>query len=396
MKILVLNSGSSSIKCQYFIDQKSVASALIERIGEPEAYAEVFDGSEKFTHKALISDHHEALALLISMLRDARVITSVDDLDAVGHRVVHGGSTFDQPTVITEEVINTIHKLIPLAPLHNPANLEGIKVLQKQHPGLPQVAVFDTAFHQTMPDYAYIYPLQYRLYQDLDVRRYGFHGTSHAYVSRQAAQMMGKALHRLNLITLHLGNGASAAAIRNGKSIDTSMGLTPLEGLMMGTRCGDIDPAIIAFLAHNNDMDIDSIDRMLNKESGLKGICGSNDMREIIELADRGDEKSILALQMYSYRIKKYIGAYTIALGRVDAIIFTGGIGEHAAKVREMVCDGLNESIGIVLDKEKNTIDSSKKRMIHTLDSRIQLFVIPTNEELEIAIQTEAAITGAC
>ena len=243
-----------------------------------------------------------------------------------------------------------------------------------------------------MPEHAALYPLPYELYERSDIRRYGFHGTSHAYVAKKAAEMMGEDLNKLNLITLHLGNGASACAIKSGKSIDTSMGLTPLEGLMMGTRCGDIDPAIIPFLSHNHNMDIDAIDKMLNKESGLKGICGTNDMREVVMQAEKGDTLSALALEMYSYRIKKYIGAYSAILGRVDAIVFTGGIGEHAVKVREMVCEGLEESIGLKLDTVKNKITSTQNRSIHKLKSKIQLFVIPTNEELEIVLQTEKSI----
>jgi len=392
MKILVLNSGSSSIKCQYFIDKKSVASALVERIGEEESYSVVKYKEQTLSTTAPVSDHQQALEILFSMLKESNAISSIDELDAVGHRVVHGGAHFSEPTLITQEVVETIRSLIPLAPLHNPANLKGIEVISKIAPKLAQVAVFDTAFHQTMPEHAALYPLPYELYERSDIRRYGFHGTSHAYVAKKAAEMMGEDLNKLNLITLHLGNGASACAIKSGKSIDTSMGLTPLEGLMMGTRCGDIDPAIIPFLSHNHNMDIDAIDKMLNKESGLKGICGTNDMREVIMQAEKDDTLSALALEMYSYRIKKYIGAYSAILGRVDAIVFTGGIGEHAVKVREMVCEGLEESIGLKLDTVKNKITSTQNRSIHKLKSKIQLFVIPTNEELEIVLQTEKSI----
>ncbi|WP_415408267.1 acetate/propionate family kinase [Sulfurovum sp. CS9] len=389
MKILVLNSGSSSIKCQYFIDQKSVSSALVERIGEEESHSEVKYKEQSFSSTAPVSDHHQALEIIFSMLKESNAISSIDELDAVGHRVVHGGSNFSEPTLISQEVIETIRSLIPLAPLHNPANLKGIEVISKIAPNLAQVAVFDTAFHQTMPEYAALYPIPYELSQRSGIQRYGFHGTSHAYVAKEAAEMMDEDLNTLNLITLHLGNGASATAIKEGKSIETSMGLTPLEGLMMGTRCGDIDPAIIPFLSHNLKMDIDSIDKMLNKESGLKGICGTNDMREVVMQAEQDNTLSSLALEMYTYRIKKYIGSYSAVLGRVDAIIFTGGIGEHAVKVREMVCEGLEESIGLKLDTVKNEIASTQSRSIHKLKSKIQLFVIPTNEELEIVLQTE-------
>ncbi len=392
MKILVLNSGSSSIKCQYFIDQKSIASAVVERIGEDKSHSEIKYNEQSFSHTNPVSDHQQALEIIFSMLKESNSISSIHELDAIGHRVVHGGSDFSEPTLITKEVIRSIHALIPLAPLHNPANLKGIEIIAKAYPDLAQVAVFDTAFHQTMPEYASLYPIPYELYQKSDIRRYGFHGTSHAYVAKETAGMIGKDLNNLNLITLHLGNGASACAIKSGKSIDTSMGLTPLEGLMMGTRCGDIDPAIIPFLSDNLKMNINSIDKMLNKESGLKGICGTNDMREVIDQAETNDKMSALALEMYTYRIKKYIGAYTVTLGRVDAIIFTGGIGEHAAKVREMVCEALGESIGLKIDLAKNEEPSKTKRAVHDDKSRIKILVIPTNEELEIALQTEEII----
>ncbi|MEA3434662.1 MAG: acetate kinase [Campylobacterota bacterium] len=392
MNILVLNSGSSSLKCQYFIDQKSVASLIVERIGEEKGYSKIDYQKQSFSRTTPVSNHLQALETIFSLLKESGVMHSVDDLDAIGHRVVHGGSDFSEPTLVTQAVIETIRSLIPLAPLHNPANLKGIEVISKAHPNLPQVAVFDTAFHQTIPDHAALYPIPYDLYQKSGIRRYGFHGTSHAYVAKEAADMMGRDLNKLNLITLHLGNGASACAIKAGKSIDTSMGLTPLEGLMMGTRSGDIDPAIIPFLSHNHEMDIDAIDKMLNKESGLKGICGTNDMREVIIQAEEEDTLSSLALEMYTYRIKKYIGSYSAVLGRVDAIVFTGGIGEHAVKVRDMVCEGLEESIGLKLDTVKNEIASTQNRSIHKGESKIQLFIIPTNEELEIVLQAEKTI----
>jgi acetate kinase len=389
MKILVLNSGSSSIKCQYFIDQKSVASVLVERIGEEESLSQINYADNKETDNTSISDHHQALNTILSLLKKSNVLTSIDELDAVGHRVVHGGEVFKEPTLVTNDVIETIRLLIPLAPLHNPANLEGIEVLYEKYPTLPQIAVFDTAFHQSMPQHASLYPIPYTLSKASNIRRYGFHGTSHAYVAKEAAKMLNRDLKEVNLITLHLGNGASVTAIRAGKSIDTSMGMTPLEGLMMGTRSGDIDPAIIPYLMNNHGMSIDEIDRMLNKESGLKGICGSNDMREVIDQAEDNDTLSSLALEMYVYRIKKYIGAYTVALGQVDAIVFTGGIGEHASSVREMVCEGLNDSIGVSIDLVKNQIHASDNRTISDEQSKIQLFIIPTNEELEIVLQTE-------
>ena len=392
MKILVLNSGSSSIKCQYFIDQKSIASVLVERIGEEESHSQINYADKKESGNASIADHHQALNTILSLLMKSKVLTSIDELDAIGHRVVHGGEVFQEPTLINEEVIETIRSLIPLAPLHNPANLEGLEVLHNTYPNLLQVAVFDTAFHQSMPEHAYTYPIPYKLSKASNIRRYGFHGTSHAYVAKEAAKMLNKELNSVNLITLHLGNGASVTAIKAGQSIDTSMGMTPSEGLMMGTRSGDIDPAIIPYLAHNSDMDIDTIDKMLNKESGLKGICGTNDMREVIDQAEHNDTLSTLALEMYTYRIKKYIGAYTVALGRVDAIVFTGGIGEHASKVREMVCEGLFDSIGLEMDSSKNQLSTPDNREIQSKRSKIKLFIIPTNEELEIVLQTQNVI----
>lgn len=392
MKILILNSGSSSIKCQYFIDQVSVASVLVERIGEDKSHSELRYNGARLTKSDAIPDHQHALKQIFSILSQSGALDSIEKLDAVGHRVVHGGSAFEEPTLITPEVIETIRSLIPLAPLHNPANLAGIEAMYAERPTLPQVAVFDTAFHQSMPEYAYLYPIPLHLSQQSGIRRYGFHGTSHAYVAKKAAKIIGEGFSSLNLITLHLGNGASATAIKAGKSIDTSMGLTPLEGLMMGTRSGDIDPAIIPFLAHNHNMDIDAIDTMLNKESGLKGICGTNDMREVISRAEQNDSPGMLALEMYTYRIKKYIGAYSAVLGHVDAIVFTGGIGEHAAKIREMVCEGMESSIGLKIDPEKNRNQSKENRSIHDTKSRIRLFVIHTDEELEIVLQTEKLI----
>ena len=389
LKILVLNSGSSSIKCQYFIGTESMASLLLERIGEEKSHAEIRYINGKITYKKSIPDHHAALNLIFSMLLETKVLTNIDDLDSVGHRVVHGGDRFKSSVRIDEEVIENIRSLIPLAPLHNPANLDGIEILYDAYPKLQQVAVFDTAFHQSIPEYAYQYPLPYAFSQENHIRRYGFHGTSHAYVAKEAANMLGEELNTLNLITLHLGNGASVTAIKAGKSIDTSMGFTPLEGLMMGTRSGDIDPAIIPYLERNKKMSIQEIDNMLNKESGLKGICGSNDMREVLERAAQDDTEAKLALEMYVYRIQKYIGAYTVALGHVDALVFTGGIGENATVLREMVCDGLYESIGLSLDFGKNSEEQKHDREIQSKKSKIKLLVIATNEELAIVLQIQ-------
>ncbi len=394
MKILILNSGSSSLKCQYFINQKSVASIVIERIGEEESQSFILAKNTKKKNNTPLKNHHDAIQMLFTLLETEQILTSIHMLDAVGHRIVHGGNTFNTPVKITTERIEEIRALIPLAPLHNPANLEGIEVLHTKYPELLQVAVFDTAFHQTMPKYASLYPLPYDLNQTTDIRRYGFHGTSHYYVAKEAAKLLEKPLKTVNLITLHLGNGASVTAIKSGKSIDTSMGMTPLEGLMMGTRCGDIDPAIIPYLEKQEGMSISQIDTMLNTQSGLKGICGTNDMREVLQRASQNDTKAQLALEMYIYRIKKYIGAYTVALEKVDALVFTGGIGEHAAQVRELICAGLYNSIGIEIDKEKNNDKSERSQEIQSIRSKVQLFIILTNEELEIALQTEQLIRG--
>ena len=395
MKILVLNAGSSSLKCQLFLDEKSKASVTIERIGEKESYTTLHASTHKHKDTLTIKDHHHAITILFELLESTGVISDVSELDAIGHRVVHGGEHFSEPVLVTKKVTEQIRSLIPLAPLHNPANLEGIEIISKHYPTLKQVAVFDTAFHQSMPEHAARYPLPYELYEEAAVRRYGFHGTSHAYVSKQAAAHLQRPLGILNLITLHLGNGASAAAIMGGRSMDTSMGMTPLEGLMMGTRSGDIDPAIIPYLIRTQDISIEAVDSMLNKQSGLKGICGTNEMREIITAAENGDEKSRLALEMYVYRIRKYIGAYIAVLGSVDAIVFTGGIGEHAAPVRKMVCNGLEKTFGIILDPEKNLSLKNGEYSIHSPQSKTALLVIPANEELEIARQTGKIIKAS-
>ncbi|MDR3089702.1 MAG: acetate kinase [Desulfobulbaceae bacterium] len=401
MKILVINSGSSSIKLQ-LLEMKgetALASCLVERIGEEIGLCRcVFrKGSaaeQAIERRQAIANHREGMRLALSILTDAQqaVLVNHDELVAVGHRVVHGGEDFHQPCLIDDAVIQAIEAVAPLAPLHNPANLDGIRVAMELLPGLPQVAVFDTAFHQTMPPHAYHYALPRRLYLENRVRRYGFHGTSHQYVAGECARLMAKPLDETNLITAHLGNGSSMTAIEKGKSIDTTLGLTPLEGLIMGTRCGDIDPSIHAFLARVRGMDIAEIDAMLNKESGLKGICGLNDMRDIHAAVEQGDADAALALDMLTYRNRRYIGAYMAVLGRVDAIVFTAGIGENDAVVREKSLAGL-ENFGIVLDPEKNRGRQSGAREIGAAASKTRLWVIPTNEELAIARQT-LALTG--
>ncbi len=395
--ILVINSGSSSIKYRLFeaSTYSVIATGLIEKIGEAESrlkhgwlnkenrYEEIYESHH-------IPDHSKGFDWIV----DVNTRTSQGgerELFGIGHRVVHGGEVFHEPTLIDDKVIKAIKNMIPLAPLHNPANLIGIEVALERRPDVPQVAVFDTAFHQSMPPRAFHYALPQELYTAHHVRRYGFHGTSHQFVARKAAEHLGRSLDALNLITLHLGNGASAAAIRKGKSIDTSMGMTPMEGLIMGTRCGDIDPAIHFYLDRKTGMSSEELEKMLNKDSGLKGICGVNDMREIIRLAGSGDEHAQLAIDMYCYRIRKYIGAYYAVLGRVDAVIFTGGIGENAALVRKQCCEDL-ECLGISVDDQKNKSLPGDSPEIQAEGSPVKVLVIPTNEELEIAQQTDELI----
>ena len=397
MKVLVINSGSSSIKYQLFDitgAQVVLASGLIERIGEPQALHRHTDSqgtAVETESKHAIPTHRDGLLRIGKVLRESGAIHDLSELSAIGHRVVHGGEYFREPTLIDQEVLDRIRKMIPLAPLHNPANLMGIEVALQAAPDIPQVAVFDTAFHQSIPQHAWRYALPEKLYCEQHVRRYGFHGTSHHYVAKQAAQQLGKPLASLNLITLHLGNGASAAAIRQGRSVDTSMGMTPLEGLIMGTRCGDIDPAIHFYLGRETGLSNEEVETLLNKESGLKGICGSNDMREVHRLADAGDERARLALEMYCYRIKKYIGAYYAVLGHLDAVVFTGGIGENDAQTRAQSCAGMT-TLGIEIDSEKNSHRSEGAFAINSDTGPVSILVIPTDEELEIALQTVACI----
>jgi len=394
MKILVLNSGSSSLKFELFkkADLSVLASGMIESIGDAKSTARLSfigcSGAEQvFERSVSIADHRSAITVMDEMLQESGALVDVTALAGIGHRVVHGGEAFHEPVRIDETVIQAIEELIPLAPLHNPANLMGIRVSMEHAADVPQVAVFDTAFHQSIPEHAYLYALPYDLYEKQKVRRYGFHGTSHAYVARQAAHYLGRPFEELNIITLHLGNGASAAAIKRGKCIDTSMGMTPLEGLVMGTRSGDLDPAILFYLGRENDMDMDTLDTLLNKKSGLKGICGENDMRCISKAAENGDHQANLALTMFCYRLQKYIGAYMAVLGGVDCIVFTGGIGENSATIRQQSCHGL-EWLGVSLDDEKNTIRQKEPMEIQAADSRVKLLVVPTDEEYEIASQT--------
>ena len=394
MKVVTVNCGSSSIKYGVYSadDCSLIASGLLEKIGSAKSRLRQKRLTKEGTFETRemsgpVSDHWEGFEFIMKMNADDRIIKDDSELFVIGHRVVHGGELFSKPAIIDDEVIAAIRKLIPLAPLHNPHNLLGIEVARKRSPDLPQVAVFDTAFHQTLPPHAYHYALPYELYTEHNVRRYGFHGTSHYYVAKEAAKYLGKPLEEVNLITLHLGNGASAAAIQNGKCIDTSMGLTPLEGLVMGTRCGDIDPAVHFYLMRQTGMSADEIEKLLNSQSGLKGICGMNDMRQIQQKAEEGDERVMLALDMFCYRIRKYIGAYRAVISRTDAIVFTGGIGENSAVVREKACSGL-DNLGISLDLQKNRSVSGKIFETQADTSVIKVMVIATDEELEIARQT--------
>ena len=379
VRVLVLNSGSSSIKYRlYRLESMEVLRAgVVDRIGEPDPSA--------------ARDHGDGFGRVMADLSDSGAIGEPDRLFGIGHRVVHGGDRFREPARVDHGTIDAIREMIPFAPLQNPGDLKGIEVALATFPGVPQVAVFDTAFHQTMPPRAFRYALPRHLYDAHRVRRYGFHGTSHAYVARRAAELLGKPLGSLNLITLHLGNGASAAAIKEGKSVDTSMGMTPLEGLIMGSRCGDLDPAVPFFLGAATGKDPGEIQTLLNEESGMKGICGAGDMREVHRRAAAGDPSAELAIDMYSYRIRKYIGAYTAVLGRVDALVFTGGIGENDAEIRHRTCDGLS-ILGIAVDEAENGSASREPREIQREGMPVRILVIPTDEELEIALQTVACI----
>ena len=400
MKILVLNTGSSSIKYQLFHmkSQTILAAGRAEKIGEKESRMvheyQSKDG-EIIKRKELerFADHREGFYRIVELLLDQRdgIVRDKSEITAVGHRVVHGGEAFHGTRIVDEDVLEAIKENIPLAPLHNPSNLLGIEIARAVFPEAPQVAVFDTAFHQTIPEKGFVYAVPYEWYEKHRVRRYGFHGTSHAYVSEKAAQYLGKPLRELNLISLHLGNGASMTAIKGGRSIDTTMGMTPLAGLVMGTRSGDVDPALPFFLADNLGMPFQEIDRLLNYESGLKGLCGMNDMREVIALSESGNERARLALDIYTYRIKKYIGAYYAALERLDAIVFTAGIGENSPVIRAACCRGL-EGLGIQIDPERNEMEREGILVISGDKSAITILVISTNEELRIAQETKRAL----
>ncbi|MFV5996436.1 acetate kinase [Streptomyces sp. NPDC056231] len=414
-RVLVLNSGSSSVKYQLLDmdDRSRLATGLVERIGEGTSrllHTPLVESEEAARRASVeggggrraggartrertgrIADHEAALKAAAEELAADGLGLDSPELAAIGHRVVHGGLRFTEPTMITDEVLAEIERLVPVAPLHNPANIIGIRTAQALRPDLPQVAVFDTAFHTTMPEYAARYAIDVETADAHRIRRYGFHGTSHAYVSRKAAELLGRTPEEVNVIVLHLGNGASASAVAGGRCVETSMGLTPLEGLVMGTRSGDIDPAVTFHLKRVAGMSIDEIDVLLNKRSGLVGLCGDNDMREIRRRIDEGDERAALAFDIYVHRLKKYIGAYSAVLGRVDAVVFTAGVGENSAPVREAAIAGL-EGFGLAVDAGLNAVRSGEPRLISPDYARVAVAVVPTDEELEIAGQTFALV----
>ena len=396
MNVLVINCGSSSLKFQLInSDTEAVlAKGLCERIGIDGSLTYQPADGEKVTENKAMPTHTEAIQFVIDALTDADrgVVKSLSEIGAVGHRVVHGGEKFASSAVITEEMIKAVEECNDLAPLHNPANLIGIRACQELMPGTPMVAVFDTAFHQTMPEKAYMYGLPYEYYEKYKVRRYGFHGTSHSFVSKRTAELLDKPYNEVKTIVCHLGNGASICAVENGKSVDTSMGLTPLEGLVMGTRSGDIDPAILEFIAKKEDLDIDGLMTMLNKKSGVYGLSNnlSSDFRDLTAGAADGNKPAQIALDVFCYRVAKYVGSYVAAMNGVDAIAFTAGIGENVCIVREKVCAYLGY-LGVELDKEANAV-RGEEITISTPDSKVKVMVVPTNEELAIARETVALV----
>ncbi len=396
MKILVLNCGSSSIKyALYNMDDNSVmTSGGAERVGLDNAFVKVkLANGEKKQIMHDIPEHTEGVKFIFSLLTDPEigVIKSLDEIDAVGHRMVHGGEKFAESVIITPEVEAAFEAVSDLAPLHNPANMKGVNAVKELMPGLPQVGVFDTAFHQTMPAKAYMYAVPYELYEKYGVRRYGFHGTSHRYVSKRACEFLGIPQEGCKMITAHIGNGGSLAAVVDGKCQDTTMGLTPLEGVMMGTRSGDIDGGAVTFIQKKLGLDADGISNLLNKKSGVAGLCGYTDMRDVENAAKAGEEKAVIAQQSYFYRIKKYIGAYAAAMGGCDVLVFTAGVGENQTSMREAVCKDM-EFMGIKLDNEKNATIRGEEAVISTPDSKVKVVVIPTDEELMIASDTMALV----
>ncbi|MCZ8518820.1 MULTISPECIES: acetate kinase [Paenibacillus] len=397
MIVLVINAGSSSLKFQLYQmkDESVLAKGRVERIGMESAIVTIeLPGRPEVREVREILEHTTAIRKVLDMIvhPEHGVLKSVSEIEAVGHRVVHGGESFSSSVLVTEEVKQEIKRLFDLAPLHNPAHMLGIHAVEANMPEVPQAVVFDTAFHQSMPQVSYLYPIPMVLYKKHKIRRYGFHGTSHAYVSERAAQFLGRPLEELKLVTCHIGNGASCTAVDGGKSVDTSMGMTPLEGLMMGTRSGDIDPAIVPFAMGKEDLTLSEVNSMLNKHSGLLAISNiSSDMREIAEAMEAGDRSAALAFEMYEYRLRKYIGSYAAAMNGIDAIVFTAGVGENSALLRAAVCRGLS-FLGIDFDEEANARRSPDDRAITKSGSKVQVLVIPTNEELVIARDTYGLI----
>ena len=396
MKILVLNCGSSSIKYALYNmdDQSVITSGGIEKIGLPDSFIKYKYNGEKFQIDRPIEEHTAGVQFIFEVLTTGQhaVLKSLNELGAVGHRMVHGGERFNKSVVLTPQVMEEFAKCNDLAPLHNPANIKGVNAVSALLPEIPQVGVFDTAFHQTMPDYAYMYALPYSLYKEHGVRRYGFHGTSHRYVSQRVCEYLGIKAEESRIITCHIGNGASIAAVKNGKCVDTSMGLTPLEGLIMGTRSGDIDAGAVTFIMDKLNLDTKGISNLLNKQSGLAGVSGgSSDFRDILKGIEEGNDRARLAKEMYTYRIKKYIGEYAAAMGGVDVILFTGGAGENQWEVREGATKGL-EFMGVEVDPAKNRACRATEAVISTDDSKVTVCVIPTDEELMIALDTMALV----
>ncbi|MAD41642.1 MAG: acetate kinase [Arcobacter sp.] len=397
MLVFILNAGSSSLKYQLMnpLTKEVLAVGLCERIGIDGVLKHEFGEGQKLTLEVSMPTHKEAIELVLKTLCDGegKVIESINDIDAIGHRAVHGGEEFASSVMVSPKVIETMKKLIPLAPLHNPANIMGMEICQQLIPGKPNVAVFDTAFHQTMPDYAYMYALPYDQYTKHGIRKYGFHGTSHFYVSNEAQTMLDKK-HNTRVIVCHLGNGSSVSAVLNGKCIDTSMGLTPVQGLMMGTRAGDVGAGALSYMMSQENLTIDGALDIMNKKSGILGISGqSSDLREVLEGMQAGDDRCRLAVEMVAYNIKKYVGAYVAALDGIDALCFTGGIGENSALIREIVCAGL-DGMGLNIDPTKNNKRSQEPRDIATNSSAARIFVIPTNEEYVIANDTYKIVSG--
>lgn len=396
MNILVINCGSSSLKYQLInmSNEDVLASGLVERIGiEGSILTQKVEGRDKYVIETPMENHNVAIKLVLDALIDGKngVIKSMDEIKAVGHRIVHGGEKYTKSAIVTEEVINDIREASKLAPLHNPAHIMGIEACQKLMPSVPMVVVFDTAFHQTMPEKAFMYGLPYELYEKHHIRKYGFHGTSHKYVSAKVAEVMGKDIKDLKIVTCHLGNGSSVSAVKDGKCYDTSMGFTPLEGLVMGTRCGNIDPTVVTFLINELNYTASEVDTLMNKQSGVYGVSGvSSDFRDIEAAASEGNKRAQLALDMFRYRVSQYIGSYAASMGGLDVVVFTAGVGENSASEREAICENLG-FMGIELDKEKNKIRGEIAE-ISTANSRVKVFIIPTNEELMIAKDTLALI----